>query len=124
MGIRGFLFKINDDIILFYKVRNMVEQNRIEKVPESHRRDIETAVTILKREGCKEIYLFGSLVHGDFSDASDIDLAVKGLQKKKYFKILGKLMMALDHSVDLINLEKKDRFSALLIKKGSLLRVV
>ena len=32
-------------------------------------------------------------------------------------------MVALEHPVDLINLEKKDRFSALLVKKGELLRV-
>ncbi len=98
-------------------------KDSIVKVPESHRKDIETAVDILKGEGCSEIYLFGSLVHGDSSDKSDVDLAVKGLEKRNYFKILGKLMMALDHPVDLINLEKKDRFSALLLKKGELLRV-
>jgi predicted nucleotidyltransferase len=98
-------------------------KDSIVKVPESHRQDIETAVDILKGEGCSEIYLFGSLVHGDSSDTSDVDLAVKGLEKRNYFKILGKLIMALDHPVDLINLEKKDRFSALLIKKGELLRV-
>jgi predicted nucleotidyltransferase len=98
-------------------------KDSIVKVPESHRKDIETAVDILKGEGCSEIYLFGSLVHGDSSDTSDVDLAVKGLKKRCYFKILGKLIMALDHPVDLINLEKKDRFSALLIKRGELLRV-
>jgi predicted nucleotidyltransferase len=98
-------------------------RNRIEKIPETHRHDIEAAVEILKREGCSEIYLFGSLVHGDCSDSSDVDLAVKGLKKRNYFKILGKLIGTLDHPVDLINLEKKDRFSALLIKKGELLRV-
>lgn len=108
---------------MILKVRNMYEPDRIEKIPESHRRDIWTAVDILKRAGCKEIYLFGSLVYGDFSDKSDIDLAVKGLEKRRYFKTLGQLMMALDHPVDLINLEKKDRFSALLIKKGNLVRV-
>lgn len=101
----------------------MYEPNRIEQIPESHRKDIRRAVDILKAEGCKEIYLFGSLVQGDFSDTSDIDLAVKGLEKRSYFKILGKLMMALDHPVDLVNLEKKDRFSALLIEKRELVRV-
>ena len=30
--------------------------------------------------------------------------------------------MALDHAVDLINLEKEDRFSAMLKRKGGLLR--
>jgi predicted nucleotidyltransferase len=74
----------------------------------------------LRKEGRKEIYLFGSLVHGDFSDKSDIDLAVKGLEKRHYFKILGKLIMALDRSVDLINLEKRGRFSALLMENNPL----
>jgi len=101
----------------------MFGRSKIEKLPESHREDIRTAVDILRKEGCKEIYLFGSLVHGDSSDKSDIDLAVKGLEKRHYFKILGKLMMALEHSVDLINLEKQDRFSALLLEKGHLVRV-
>ena len=101
----------------------MDERNKIEKLPESHREDIRAAVDILRKGGCKEIYLFGSLVHGDFSDRSDTDLAVKGLEKRYYFRILGKLMMALEHSVDLINLEKRDRFSALLLEKGNLVRV-
>jgi predicted nucleotidyltransferase len=95
----------------------------IKKIPESHQKDIQTAVDILKEEGCKEIYLFGSLVNGDFTEKSDVDLAVKGIKKRNFFKILGKLIMALDHSVDLVNLEKRDRFSAMLKKKGELLRV-
>jgi predicted nucleotidyltransferase len=95
----------------------------IEKVPESYRKDIQIAVDILKEEGCKEIYLFGSLVNGDFTGESDIDLAVKGLEKKFFFKTLGKLIMELEHAVDLVNLEKEDRFSAMLKKKGVLLRV-
>lgn len=95
----------------------------IEQIPESHKKDIRTAVDILNREGCKEIYLFGSLAKGDYSERSDIDLAVKGIEKKSFFKILGKLLIALDHPVDLINLEKEDRFSAMLKKKGVLVRV-
>ncbi|MCX6583010.1 MAG: nucleotidyltransferase domain-containing protein [Candidatus Aminicenantes bacterium] len=95
----------------------------IEKIPQSHRRDIQTAVDILNKEGCKEIYLFGSLVKGQCSDRSDIDLAVNGLDKRNFFKILGKLLMALDHSVDLVNLEKKDKFSAMLKRRGGLVRV-
>lgn len=101
----------------------MDKRYAIKKIPESHQKDIQTAVDILKEEGCKEIYLFGSLVNGDFTEKSDVDLAVKGLKKRNFFKILGKLIMALDHSVDLVNLEKKDRFSSMLKKKGELLRV-
>jgi predicted nucleotidyltransferase len=108
---------------MILEVKIMHGRTNIEKFPKSHRKDIREAVDILRKEGCKEIYIFGSLVHGDPSDKSDIDLAVKGLKKRHYFKTLGKLMMALDHSVDLINLEKQDRFSALLLEKGNLIRV-
>ena len=48
-------------------------------IPEKFQIDIEKAVEILKQEGCQEIYLFGSLVNGDFNDESDIDIAIKGL---------------------------------------------
>ncbi|MGE5343436.1 MAG: nucleotidyltransferase domain-containing protein [Candidatus Omnitrophota bacterium] len=101
----------------------MEQRYDIEQVPEGYRKDIQTAVDILKGEGCNEIYLFGSLAKGNFSDRSDVDLAVTGMNKSRFFKILGKLLMALDHPVDLINLEKEDRFSAMLKRKGNLVRV-
>lgn len=94
-----------------------------EQIPEKYKKDVQTAITLLSNEGCKEIYLFGSLVNGNYSDHSDIDIAVNGIEKKKFFKILGKLMMALEHPVDLVNLDKKDRFSNMLIKNGALICV-
>jgi predicted nucleotidyltransferase len=71
----------------------------------------------------KELYLFGSLVNGESTDRSDIDLAVTGIRKEDFFEIFGELMMSLDHPVDLINLEKKSRFVAYLKEKGELARV-
>lgn len=38
----------------------------------------------LKSIGAKEVVVFGSLIKGDFSPDSDIDLAVKGLPEDKY----------------------------------------
>ena len=64
----------------------MDERYAVEMLPESHRKDIRTAVDILREEGCKEIYLFGSLVNGDFTGELDIDLAVKGLEKRFFLK--------------------------------------
>lgn len=101
----------------------MVEKDKIAKLPESYRKDIETAITVLSGEGCKEIYLFGSLVNGDSTDKSDIDLAVTGIRKGDFFEIFGKLMMALEHPVDLINLDKENRFVSMLKRRGELLRV-
>jgi len=95
----------------------------LSKLPVSHRRDVETAVEILKGEGCSEIYLFGSLIDGPITPQSDIDMAVKGIPSGSYFKVFAKLMMRLDHPVDLINLEKDNRFGSMLQKEGYLHRV-
>jgi predicted nucleotidyltransferase len=101
----------------------MKELFRIENVAESYQLDLKKAIHILSQEGCKEIYLFGSLGEGNTSEQSDIDLAVKGLKKGDFFIVYGKLIMSLEHQVDLVNLGKNDRFSKMLREKGKLIRV-
>jgi predicted nucleotidyltransferase len=101
----------------------MSGKNNIEMLPKLYKDDVQKAITILTGKGCKEIYLFGSLVHGNYSDSSDIDIAVTGIPKGDFFEIFGELMMSLDHPVDLVNLEKKTRFVDLLKSKGELVRV-
>jgi predicted nucleotidyltransferase len=101
----------------------MDRKYNIEKLPKSYRSDVKTAINILAKEGCKEIYLFGSLVDGESTDRSDIDLTVTGIRKEDFFEIYGELMMSLEHPVDLINLEKKSRFVSYLKEKGEMVRV-
>ena len=95
----------------------------IEQLPGDYRSDVEKAIHILTAEGCEEIYLFGSLAHGKTSPKSDIDLAVRGLNDRVFFEVLGKLLVTLDHSVDLLSLEDENRFVALLKKRGEFVRV-
>lgn len=95
----------------------------LKMLPKKYQNDVKKAITILSAEGCKEIYLFGSLVNGDITDSSDIDLAVTGIRKEDFFEIFGELMMELEHPVDLINLEWKSRFVTFLKEKGELVRV-
>lgn len=101
----------------------MATKYDIDKVPVSHRRDVENAVKILEDFGCKEIYIFGSLVDGPVTPESDIDIAVKGIPSGLFFTVLAKLMMQLEHPVDLINLEKGNRFGSMLQREGYLHRV-
>ncbi|HOJ11802.1 MAG TPA: nucleotidyltransferase domain-containing protein [Clostridiales bacterium] len=98
-------------------------ENVIEKVPERYRNDLKRAVKILKSEGCKDVFLFGSLVSGGVDENSDIDLAIRGCPIGRYFSILAKLMVELDHPVDLVNLDKKDDFSRHLLEEGELIYV-
>jgi predicted nucleotidyltransferase len=95
----------------------------INQIPASHRHDVEKALEILKDAGCREIYIFGSLVDGTVTPKSDIDLAVKGIPHEFYFKVLARLIMQLDHPVDLIDLEEDNRFSKMIRREGNLRRV-
>lgn len=95
----------------------------IKKVPKKYREDVQRGIDILKEAGCKEVYLFGSLINGNEREGSDIDIAVRGCPTGMYFHILGKLMYELNHPVDLINLDEKDDFVNNLERKGRLTHV-
>jgi predicted nucleotidyltransferase len=50
--------------------------------------------------------LFGSLVHGEPTGESDVDLAVEGLPPRAYFPALADLMTLFRGPVDLVRLEE------------------
>ena len=96
----------------------------LNKLPLDYINDVNKAVNILKSAGCSEIYIFGSLVSGLYKKTSDIDLAVKGLPKKIFFKISGKLMMELEHRFDLVELDDEDNnFSKFILENEVFIRV-
>ena len=83
-------------------------------LPEDIRKDIDIAKNILLREGCKEIYIFGSIVNGDYTEVSDIDIAAVGLSKSKYFKVYGELLEKLSRPIDLVGLDYENDFSRVI----------
>jgi predicted nucleotidyltransferase len=85
--------------------------------------DIRRAVEILKGAGCTQIFLFGSLATGQVSAQADIDLAVRGCPKGKFFHLLGRLALELKRPVDLVDLDSQDPFARYLEEKKELLRV-
>jgi hypothetical protein len=52
-----------------------------------------------------------------------IDFAVRGCPADKFYYAVGKLLSELDHSVDLIDLERDTRFGDFLLTTGELIRV-
>ena len=92
-------------------------------LPDEYKKDIARAIEILKSGGCSAIFLFGSLASGEYRNKSDIDLAVRGCPKGKFFHLLGKLLFELKYSVDLINLDKQNTFSRYLEQEGELIQI-
>jgi predicted nucleotidyltransferase len=97
--------------------------SKLNNIPKEYKSDIEKATNILKKHSCKAIYLFGSLAEGTSNSNSDINLAVENCPEGNFFLIYAELMMALDHSIDLVNLGNKDTFSEFL-KNGNELILV
>ena len=92
-------------------------------LPKAFQEDIRRAVRILKAAGCSEIFLFGSMGTGMVTEASDIDIAIRGCPQGQFFHLLGRLLWELDHSVDLVDLDAHNAFAKYLEKEGVLLRI-
>ena len=82
--------------------------------------DRQTILAVAQKYEMKHLYLFGSAAHGA-SSYNDIDLGVIGLAPQDYFKFYGELMTSLNHSVDLVDLTKQNRFNTLVTTDGELL---
>ncbi len=53
----------------------------------------------------------------------DIDLAVRGIDPKRYFSIYGQLLLQLKHPLDLVDLDIQPVFGKTLQESGQLQRV-
>jgi len=95
----------------------------ISRLPASYQEDVIHAVKILKEAGCQRVFLFGSLTTAGVTSQSDIDLAVRGCPKGSFFHLLGRLMLELDHPVDLISLDQPTQFTRFLETEGELLEL-
>jgi predicted nucleotidyltransferase len=83
-------------------------------IPAKYQKDIETAANLLKNEGCTAVYLFGSLVTGKIHEKSDIDIGIRGLPAKKFFRVYSNLDDNLSHRFDLVDFDENNDFYTLL----------
>lgn len=95
----------------------------LQDVPEDLRRDIARGIDILKKAGCSEVYLFGSVAEGHVHPHSDIDFAVRGCPASHFFKLQGRLLIELARSVDLVDLDADPDLAAFLEREAVLIYV-
>jgi len=95
------------------------EQEEREKIRKSILQDVnKTLQLLMEKYTWKEIYLFGSIVQkGRFQPNSDVDIAVRGLNKFDYYAFIGEVSEILNRRVDVIRLEEC-HFSNSIEKKG------
>lgn len=80
-------------------------------------KDKEIIIYHAKKYDVSVIYLFGSAVE-EKGESNDIDIAVKGILPRFFFKFYGELMRNLSKPVDLVDLSKKSLFNQLIEEKG------
>lgn len=70
-----------------------------------------------KKYNVSSIILFGSSIRED-KKANDIDIGVKGIEARLFFKFYAELFKHLSKPVDLIDLSKKSLFNDLVEETG------
>ncbi len=96
----------------------------LKELPVEYQEDIKKAVKILKENGATEIYIFGSIVNGNFNKNSDIDIAIRGIKQENFYKIASMLMFEIEKEIDLVDLDdENNRFAQMILKGNSLIKV-
>ena len=84
---------------------------------------IDLAVKALLAAGAEEVYLFGSVAEGRARPDSDVDLAVRGLPPRDFFRAYSAAAGVLMKPVSLVDLDVDDPFTRHLEAWGKLHRV-
>lgn len=80
--------------------------------------ELEKILTISKEFGAEMVLLFGSCLE-DIKSARDIDIAVRGIKPGEFFKYYGKVSMAVDDEVDIIDLDDvREHLYKRILSKG------
>ena len=95
----------------------------LEQIPEKYQEDIKKATNLLKNEGCKNIFLFGSMVTGKINEDSDIDIGISGLPPRNFFKVSACLDRELVNKVDLVDFDLHKEFYTLLNSLGEVVEI-
>jgi len=93
------------------------------KIPLKYQEDIEKAIILLKDEGCKSVFLFGSMVTGKIHDESDIDIGITGLPPQNFFRVYAHLDRQLKNKVDLVDFDENEDFYLLLNSLGEVVKI-
>ena len=111
------------EIILNSVVTQDVYEFDFDSLPDTYKKDIQIAVKILKNEGCKNIYLFGSLVTGNFNESSDIDIGIEGLPPEKFFSTYSKLGIQMNNLIDLVDFDFSKDFFEIVKKNKEIIKI-
>jgi predicted nucleotidyltransferase len=95
----------------------------MDKIPLKYQEDIKKATNLLKNEGCKSVFLFGSMVTGKIHDESDIDIGISGLSPQNFFRVYAHLDKEVKNKIDLVDFDENNEFYSLLNSIGEVVKI-
>ena len=101
----------------------MTQIGGLQSVPADVKRDIAHGVEILKKGRCRDVFILGSVAEERVRNDSDIDFAVRGCPPEQFFRLQGRLLMALGRPADLIDLDVDAELAAFLEREAVPLHV-
>jgi predicted nucleotidyltransferase len=81
------------------------------------KKDRDTITEVAREYGVAKVVLFGSSLAED-REPNDIDLGVKGIEPRLFFRFYGELMQRLSRPVDLVDLSQRTLFTELVEETG------
>lgn len=88
---------------------------------ESFERELKIISDISKEFGARKVLLFGSCLE-DVESARDIDIAVSGIEPREFFKYYGRVSMAVDDEIDIIDLDElREHLCKRVLSKGQVI---
>jgi predicted nucleotidyltransferase len=81
------------------------------------KKDRDTITEIAREYRVGEVVLFGSSI-AEGREPHDIDLGVKGIEPRLFFRFYGELMMRLSKPVDVVDLSQRTLFTELVEETG------
>ena len=70
-----------------------------------------------KKYKVSSVFLFGSSIEEE-TEGNDIDIGVKGIEPRMFFKFYAELVRKLSKPVDLVDLYKRTQFTELIEETG------
>ena len=80
-------------------------------------RERKIIILYAKKYNVSSIFLFGSSIEKD-KESNDIDIGVKGIEPRLFFKFYAELFKHLSKPVDLVDLSKRSLFNDLVEETG------
>lgn len=88
---------------------------------ETLERELKKIAGISREFGAKKVILFGSCLE-DIESAGDIDIAISGIKPREFFKYYGKVSMAVDGEVDIVDLDDiREHLYKRVLSKGQVI---